>query len=158
MILREWLRPPRHLLALFIAVIVLPAIALAWLAWRTFEQDKALERQRLQERLEAAASSIVSELDRRLDELSRQLPALVASSEVSLPDDFLLLTIRDGTITDAPPGRVLYYPRLFRVFRGWMTKDEALWKVWEAALVAVFQGAVGVFCASTAPSPSTGRP
>jgi len=112
MILHEWFRPPRHLLALFIAVIVLPAIALAWLAWRTFEQDKALERQRLQERLEAAASSIVSELDRRLDELSLQLPALAASSDVSLPDDFLLLTIRDGTIIDAPPGRVLYYPHL----------------------------------------------
>jgi len=39
-----------------------------------------------------------------------------------------------------------------------MTKDEALWKVWKTACCAVFQGAVGAFCASTAPSSSTGRP
>jgi signal transduction histidine kinase len=112
MFLREWFRPPRHLLALFVAVIVLPAIALAWLAWRTFQQDKALERQRVQERLETAASSVIAGLDRRLDELARQIPILAASANVSLPDDFLLVTIRDGTITLSPPGRALYYPRV----------------------------------------------
>ena len=84
MILREWFRPPRHLLALFIAVIVLPAIALAWLAWRTFEQDKALERQRLEDRLDTAASNIVTGLSVRLDELSRELPLLAAATNVSL--------------------------------------------------------------------------
>jgi len=112
MFLREWFRPPRHLLALFVAVIVPPATALAWLAWRTFEQDKALERQRLQERLEAAASSIVTGLSLRLDELSRQVPLLAAATSVSLPDDSVLLTIRDGTVADLPPGRILYYPRV----------------------------------------------
>jgi signal transduction histidine kinase len=112
MFLREWFRPPRHLLALFVAVIVLPAIALAWLAWRTFQQDKALERQRVQERLETAASSVIAGLDRRLDELARQIPILAASANVSLPDDFLLVTIRDATITLSPPGRALYYPRV----------------------------------------------
>ena len=112
MFLREWFRPPRHLLALFVAVIVLPAIALAWLAWRTFQQDKALERQRVQERLETAASGVIAGLDRRLDELARQIPTLAASSNVSLPDDFLLVTIRDATITLSPPGRALYYPRV----------------------------------------------
>src|SRR5512136_2498232 len=79
MFLREWFRPPRHLLALFVAVIALPAMALAWLAWRTFEQDKALERQRLQERLETAATTIVTGLSVRLDELSRQVPLLAAA-------------------------------------------------------------------------------
>ena len=53
--LRAWLKPPRHLLALFIVVIVVPAVALAWLAARTIEQDAALARQRVQDRLDGAA-------------------------------------------------------------------------------------------------------
>src|SRR5512139_2822288 len=112
MFLREWFRPPRHLLALFVAVIVLPAIALAWLAWRTIEQDKALERQRLQERLETAAATLVAGLSLRLDELSRQVPLLAVATNVSLPDDSVLLTVGDGTMTDSPPGRLLYVPRI----------------------------------------------
>jgi len=43
MLRREWFRPPRHLLALFLAVTVAPASALAWLSWRLLEQDRALE-------------------------------------------------------------------------------------------------------------------
>ena len=35
MSLRRWFRPPRHLLALFLAVTIIPATALAWLSWRT---------------------------------------------------------------------------------------------------------------------------
>jgi signal transduction histidine kinase len=112
MFLREWFRPPRHLLALFVAVIALPAMALAWLAWRTFEQDKALERQRLQERLETAATTIVTGLSVRLDELSRQVPLLAVATNVSLPDDSVLLTVGDGAMTDSPPGRLLYVPRI----------------------------------------------
>ncbi len=111
MFLREWFRPPRHLLALFIAIIVLPAAVLAWLAWRTFEQDRALERQRLVERLEAAATIVGSGLEARLNGLSRQLPAL-ATTGVSLPGDSVLLVARDEGISEMPPGRLLYFPRV----------------------------------------------
>lgn len=110
MSLREWFRPPRRLLALFIAVFVLPALALAWLAWRSLEQDRALERQRVQERLESVATTVVAGLQSRLDELSREVPALASSSNLTFPEDSVLLTIRDGKITDHPFGRILYYP------------------------------------------------
>jgi signal transduction histidine kinase len=112
MFLREWFRPPRHLLALFIAIIVLPAAVLAWLAWRTFEQDRALERQRLHERLEAAATGVASGLEARLNELSRQLPALAASASASVPGDSVLLVIRDEGVGERPPGRLLFFPRV----------------------------------------------
>jgi len=59
--LRAWLRPPRHLLALFVVVIVVPAAALAWLAARTIQQDAALARERVQDRLDGAASRIALE-------------------------------------------------------------------------------------------------
>jgi signal transduction histidine kinase len=117
MFLREWFRPPRHLLALFIAIIVLPAAVLAWLAWRTFEQDRALERQRLRERVETAAASVVSGLESRLDELARQLPELAASADVSLPDDSVLLVTRSDEIVERPSGRLLYFPRIPKASR-----------------------------------------
>src|SRR5204863_289470 len=52
---RNWFRPPRHVLAIFVAVAVVSAGALAWLMWLLLEQDKAVEMQRRQERLEQAA-------------------------------------------------------------------------------------------------------
>jgi len=74
MLRREWFRPPRHLLALFLAVTVAPASALAWLSWRLLEQDRALENQRIQERLEHAADLIAAALERRLSEAVDQPP------------------------------------------------------------------------------------
>jgi signal transduction histidine kinase len=70
----EWFRPPRHLLALFLAVTVVPATALAWLSWRLLEQDRALESQRIQERLEHAADLIAAAIERRLSEALDKLP------------------------------------------------------------------------------------
>ena len=79
MALRDWLRPPRYLLALFLAVTVVPATALAWLSWRILEQDRALESQRVQERLDHAVDLIAAALERRLAEVEEQLSALAAS-------------------------------------------------------------------------------
>ena len=66
---REWFSPPRRLLALFLTVILVPAAALVWLGWRVLEQDRTVEAQRLQERLEAAADRATDALIRRLKEL-----------------------------------------------------------------------------------------
>ena len=82
---RQWFRPPRHLVVLFVVVIVVPAAALAWLGWRLLEQDRALEGQRIQERLDRAADSISAALERRLTQIADQLPALAASPPARLP-------------------------------------------------------------------------
>jgi signal transduction histidine kinase len=108
--LREWFRPPLHLLALFVTVIVVPAAALAWLAARTLEQDRALAGQRLQDRLDAAADSLVSDLQHRLDGLSRDLPALAVRPPADLPPDSVILTMTAEDLTGAPSGRLLFVP------------------------------------------------
>jgi integrase len=41
-----WLRPPRRLLVLFLAVTLAPAAGIIWLGWRLLEQERALEAQR----------------------------------------------------------------------------------------------------------------
>ena len=45
------LRPPRNVLLLLFAVSAVSVSALAWLSWRLLEQDRALENQRIQERI-----------------------------------------------------------------------------------------------------------
>ena len=49
MAFRQWFRPPRHVLTIFLSVAVVSAGALGWLAWLLVEQDRALEVQRRQE-------------------------------------------------------------------------------------------------------------
>jgi hypothetical protein len=50
----DWLRPPRHVLAIFGVVAIVSASALGWLAWLLLEQDRSLETQRREELLEQA--------------------------------------------------------------------------------------------------------
>lgn len=109
--LRDWFRPPRHLLALFVAATVVPALALGGLAWAGLRQNADLDRQRIQDTLDTAAGKVVSNLQHRLDELSRQLPSLAREPGLSLPDDSVLLTIGADSVADRPAGRLLYYPR-----------------------------------------------
>jgi hypothetical protein len=105
--LRAWLKPPRHLLALFVVVIVVPAVALAWLAARTVEQDGALARQRVQDRLDGAASRIALELARRLDEAAH---ALADPADEALPGDSAIVTVTRDAVTQRPAGRLVYLP------------------------------------------------
>jgi len=51
-----------------------PASVLAWLSWQLLEQDRALENQRIQERLEHAADLIAAALERRLSEAVAEVP------------------------------------------------------------------------------------
>ncbi|MDA2930871.1 hypothetical protein MYX84_13155 [Acidobacteria bacterium AH-259-O06] len=84
---RNWFGPPRHLLVLFLAITFVPATALLWLSWRILEQDRALETQRIQERLEHAADLIAAALERRLAEIEQQLPAWAASPPAGWGED-----------------------------------------------------------------------
>lgn len=109
--IRDWFRPPRHLLALFVAATVVPALALGWIAWLSLGQDAALDRQRVQDTLESAVGKAVADLQRRLEEQSRQLQELARTPALSLSDDSVLLRITDVGIVDRPSGRLLYHPR-----------------------------------------------
>ena len=50
-----WLRPPGRTLAVFLCLMLVLGGALGWLGWQLLKQDRALEGQRVQERLELAA-------------------------------------------------------------------------------------------------------
>jgi signal transduction histidine kinase len=99
------LRPPRNVLVLFMAVAAVSVSALVWLSWRLLMQDRALENQRIQERLERAADLIVTSLDLGLSEIQNRLPAL------SDPGDHALaVAFGPRGVETHPGGRLLYNP------------------------------------------------
>ncbi len=99
------LRPPRNVLVLFMAVSAVSVSALAWLSWRLLEQDRALENQRIQQRLENAADLIVTSLDLGLSELENRLSVL------SDPGDHALsVAFGPRKVEIHPEGRLLYSP------------------------------------------------
>jgi signal transduction histidine kinase len=57
---------PARLLLLFVLLAVVPLGALGWLGWRLLDQDRALERQRVRERLANASGLLAAESERAL--------------------------------------------------------------------------------------------
>jgi len=121
MAIRDWLRPPRYLVILFLGIALVLVSTLAWLGWRLFQQDRALEEQRVQVRLEHAADIVAAELTRRLGAIEDELTRLSAVTSTNLPDSVeqfarqfshgAVVLILEGDDLDAyPNGRLFYYP------------------------------------------------
>jgi len=102
--LRTWQSPPRMLLLLLCLLTLLSISTLAFFGWRLLEQQRTVEAQRSQERLEQAADRIVAIVRGTLAETSERAGAGLAS-----PGD-LLLNLSAASLDVAPPGRLLYYP------------------------------------------------
>lgn len=81
------LRPLHRLLTLFLAATLVPAAALVWLGWQLIDQDRRLERQRVQDALEAAASGVAAGLERELGSLDRSLTSLLTTGPGALHAD-----------------------------------------------------------------------
>ena len=70
-------------MVLFVVLSGVPLIALGWLGWRLLQQDRALDAQRLRDRLDNSATALVREFERELvawDDLLQQ------SSDGSAPE------------------------------------------------------------------------
>src|SRR5215472_18227200 len=84
MALTQWFRSPRYFLTLFLAIMLILAASLSWLSWRLLKQDRALESQRIQERLDNAADLIAASLLRKFSESKDQFTSLLALSDSDL--------------------------------------------------------------------------
>ena len=123
MSLSRWFRPPRYLLTLFLGIMLVLAATLSWLGWRLLEQDRALENQRTQERLDNAADLIAASLLRKLSDSEGQLTGLLALSDAELGARASELTGQDAgpapvivfhlqAVDAYPRASLLYYPFL----------------------------------------------
>jgi signal transduction histidine kinase len=102
---------PVKLLALFVLLSGIPLVALGWLGWRVLQQDRALENQRLRERLENAASLVARELDRGFTAWEELLPA-AARGQVVVPPGAVFLLIGTDGVVQQQGARLPYYPHL----------------------------------------------
>lgn len=113
-----------NLLLTFGLAMLLPAVAVVWLGWRLVDQDGGLERQRVQEVADAAATGVTAAMERQLGAIERALGRadathedLVSSGGVSVRVDGrgnvamvagppLLFVPDQPAATDEPPARV----------------------------------------------------
>jgi len=107
--LHDWLRPPRHILALFVVVAIVSASALGWLSWLLLDQDKAVERQRQRDRLEQAADRAASKMQSALAELDR----LQSHDADSAPPGVIVVTTGNQALLVRPEGSLLQSLRVF---------------------------------------------
>jgi len=105
-----WLQPPRRTLAVFLCLMLVLGGALGWLGWQLLTQDRALEGQRVQERLELAADNMAAALQHSLTDLESYLSFVPSPGAKEPPDGVMVLLAAERTVNAYPPGRLLYYP------------------------------------------------
>jgi signal transduction histidine kinase len=104
-----WLRPPRRLLVLFLAVTLAPAAGLVWLGWRLLGQERALEAQRRLERREQDADRIVGALRERVLAIRQGLADPSRAFDAG-PGDAVVVVFSGESVRVDPPGELLYDP------------------------------------------------
>jgi len=98
--------PLRSVVALVIGVIVVPLLTLPWLGWRLLEQDRALETQQVQQRVERAADLVVAALQRAITTSEQRLIA----DGAAWPDGSIAVTFDEARVDVVPAERVAYWP------------------------------------------------
>jgi hypothetical protein len=71
--LPEWLRPPRGILLILFLFTVVSICALAWLGWKSIDQERLVEAQQAHEKLEQAADRVAAAMRGTLAELGDRL-------------------------------------------------------------------------------------
>ena len=109
--LREWLKPPKSLLLILVLLTLVSVSTVGWFGFKLLEQDRMVQAQRRQERLEQAADRIAATLRGTLAETGERLSAwLTTPPPAGKPEDGVLLTVDENSVTAYPAGRLLYYP------------------------------------------------
>jgi signal transduction histidine kinase len=109
--LKGWLKPPRSLLLSLFLVTLVSVSALGWFGWKLLDQERIVETQRAQERLEQAADRIAAKTRETLAETGERVGAwLLAPPSDGKSADGLLLTVNGDSIQAFPPQRLLYRP------------------------------------------------
>ena len=110
--IRKHFASPVTLLALFVLLAGIPLVALGWLGWRLLVQDRALESQRLRERLDNAVSLAARELDRSLAAWNDLLAPATTGDSVALPPNAVLLVFDSSNVLRQQGIRLPYYPKV----------------------------------------------
>jgi nitrogen-specific signal transduction histidine kinase len=105
--LHEWLKPPRSLLVYLFVLTLFSVSALAVFGWRLLTQERMVETQRVEERLEQAADRITATLRGTLAETGERVAAPRWDPK---GEEGLLLQVGANSLAALPRGRLLYWP------------------------------------------------
>src|ERR1700681_1858236 len=95
--LKEWLKPPRSLLIILFLLTLVSVSALGWFGWKLLEQERVVEAQRAQDRVEQAADRIAATMRGTLAETGERLGAWVtAPPPDGKPEEGLLLVLTEN--------------------------------------------------------------
>ncbi len=108
--LADWLHPPGRLLVVFLCLMVVLGGALGWLGWQWLKQDRALEGQRLQERLEQTADQIAAALQLSLADLESYQSFVPSPGTKEPPDGVIVFQATKSSARAFPPASLLFYP------------------------------------------------
>jgi membrane protein implicated in regulation of membrane protease activity len=87
-------------------VATVPLVALLWVCWRVLAQDRALEEQQIQQRVERATDIATAALQRAVEASERRL----VEGNKDWPAGAVVMTARGDTVQIWPMGRVAYLP------------------------------------------------
>ena len=71
-------RPPHSVLAALRTTATVVTVALGWFGWRTLQQESAIQRERLRERLETGADAMAAKINSKLAESGDRLSGWLA--------------------------------------------------------------------------------
>jgi len=107
----QWLKPPRTLLLYLFALTLVSISALSWFGWRLFDQERLIESQRSQERMEQMADRVAATLRGTLADTGDRLGVWLDAPDEPVPvPNGILLLIRDGHLTLSSHLHLLYSP------------------------------------------------
>jgi signal transduction histidine kinase len=112
MLSRAWSRSSQRLIAGFVLVVLVPALAIVWLGIRLIEQDRAVAHRQLRERRAVAAERLIAALELAVSTSERRFLGDGAGSGIPPDEGAVTLTMRAGNVDVYPRGRVLYFPVL----------------------------------------------
>lgn len=87
-------------------IAAVPLLTLLWLGWRLLDQDRLLEGQRIQDRLERAADLAAASRQRAIAATGQRL----ADGNLDWPDGSATIVIQGGRVEAHPASRVAFVP------------------------------------------------
>ncbi|MCZ2149452.1 MAG: response regulator transcription factor [Bryobacterales bacterium] len=107
----EWLKPPRKLLLSLFLLTLVSVSAVGWFGWRLLAQQRLVEAQRSQERLEQTAERMATTFRGALAEVGDRLGDWESGARNALPvQDGIILQMKENGLAAFADKRLLYYP------------------------------------------------
>ena len=119
----HWLRPPRHLLVIFLGTTFAFLGTIGWLGWRSLQLDSAVEAQRVRDQLDNSTDLVAADIRQTLTDIDGELARLSVVRDDSLNDaalafsqglgeDGLVVVFEPVGVRAFPSQRLLYRPAL----------------------------------------------